>query len=243
MIPRSEMSCADHFGGTWYVWQDQARSGAENMAVDEKLASVAMTTDRALLRFYEWERKTISIGYFQSCRPEKFPGYAFVRRPTGGGVVRHGHDVTYSVIIPPNHLLFRSNRVALYKETGDMLVAALQTLGFDASLATGDVEKSENKTWSMCFQTPTKFDVMVGDRKAAGAAQRRRPQGILHQGSIDMSVLPAVDRTQVRTAVVEAAATLFGGGPERFTPDTDFFDESYQQLMEKFNDARWTTRR
>jgi lipoate---protein ligase len=39
---------------------------------------------------------------------------------------------------------------------------------------------------------PTKYDVMIGGKKVAGAAQRNQKQGLLHQGSIAIA-LPTKD--------------------------------------------------
>ena len=39
-----------------------------------------------------------------------------------------------------------------------------------------------------CMAKPTIYDVMIGGRKIAGAAQRKRKQGYLHQGSIAIAL-------------------------------------------------------
>ena len=62
-----------------------------------------------VLRFYEWEPATLSIGYFQSVEKEidmdevKKHGLGFVRRPTGGRGVLHEHELTYSVIVSESY--------------------------------------------------------------------------------------------------------------------------------------------
>src|SRR2546423_12982971 len=83
----------------------EPKCAALNMAVDE-----ALLVDSAapVLRFYRWQRPSISFGYFgryaevapESARRE------IVRRWTGGGIVPHGADLTYSVIIPKTLPLF-----------------------------------------------------------------------------------------------------------------------------------------
>ena len=71
---------------TWDFWNDGAHAPSFNMAADEVLLETALHRKRPLLRFYSWNTKAVSIGYFQqhTAAPE---GYAYVRRPTGGGVV------------------------------------------------------------------------------------------------------------------------------------------------------------
>ena len=83
----------------WDFWIDGAHDPAFNMAADEALMLSAPLRGRPLLRFYEWDRPAVSIGYVQTiaAAPE---GYAAVRRPTGGGVVYHDYDFTYETIMP-----------------------------------------------------------------------------------------------------------------------------------------------
>lgn len=80
-----------------HVYDDlDAGSAAFNMALDEALLESAAAP---LLRFYRWRRPALSFGYFgrydeaaaQSSHRE------IVRRWTGGGIVPHGDDLTYSV--------------------------------------------------------------------------------------------------------------------------------------------------
>ena len=40
--------------------------------------------------------------------------------------------------------------------------------------------------FQFCMAKPTIYDVMVGSKKIAGSAQRKRKQGFLHQGSITL---------------------------------------------------------
>ena len=56
-----------------------------------------------ILRFYEWEGDWVSLGYFQSLKEARGAwgeGLSYVRRWTGGGIVDHRYDATYSLVIP-----------------------------------------------------------------------------------------------------------------------------------------------
>src|SRR5438876_9547937 len=91
---------------TWDFLQLPAASAPFNMALDEALLRAAVERRRPLLRVYSWEQPAVSIGYFQ-----KFPAHLagkidIVRRPTGGGLVYHGEDTTYTVVVPPSHRLY-----------------------------------------------------------------------------------------------------------------------------------------
>jgi lipoate-protein ligase A len=168
------------------VYDDgELRPAPLNMAVDEALLE---TTLSPVLRFYRWRGPALSFGYFGSYadvanqRDER----EIVRRWTGGGVVPHGEDLTYSVIVPASHPFFNRSSLAIYSELHERIRRALKRHGVEATLANSASAKvSEN-----CFANAVRADVMINGRKIAGAAHRRSRAGVLHQGSIQQSELP-----------------------------------------------------
>ncbi len=81
------------------IQEKEPRSAAENMAVDEVLLC---TADYPVFRSYGWIRPSVSFGYFIPWK-EVVSQYAerdLVRRWTGGGIVEHGEDFTYSLVFP-----------------------------------------------------------------------------------------------------------------------------------------------
>src|SRR6266699_4938387 len=89
------------------------RSAAVNMAIDEALLEAATVP---LIRFYRWNSPALSFGYFG-----KFADVAnhaverdLVRRWTGGGVVFHGDDLTYAIVIPQNDPVFSESSRSIY---------------------------------------------------------------------------------------------------------------------------------
>src|SRR5690349_16177933 len=89
----------------WRVLHSGVGASCFNMALDEALLESIPQLAFPLLRFYGWMEPAASFGYFQKyedivnstlLRP-------LVRRPTGGGLVPHEADWTYSVIFPPSH--------------------------------------------------------------------------------------------------------------------------------------------
>jgi lipoyl(octanoyl) transferase len=171
-----------------YVFFDEVdpKSAALNMAVDEALF---VTATAPILRFYQWRRPSISFGYFG--RYTEVAAEAgdreIVRRWTGGGTVPHGEDLTYSVVIPSSHPFFQKSSVEIYQAVHDAICRALEANGVEAVLAKDAAPKiSEN-----CFANAVRADVLSSGRKIAGAAHRRSRAGLLHQGSIQRSDLPA----------------------------------------------------
>jgi lipoate-protein ligase A len=163
----------------------EPRSAALNMAVDEALLE---QTAHPLLRFYRWLRPSISFGYFgryAEVAPESERS-DIVRRWTGGGIVPHGDDLTYSIIIPRTGSFFQRSSLEIYAAVHDAICRALQANGVEALLANDAAPKISDA----CFANAVRSDVMSGGQKIAGAAHRRSRAGLLHQGSIQRSDLP-----------------------------------------------------
>jgi lipoate-protein ligase A len=169
------------------VYDDaEPRAAALNMAVDEALLESATSPT---LRFYRWRGPALSFGYFGVFTEvaEQRTHREIVRRWTGGGVVPHGEDLTYSVIIPARHSFFARSSLEIYSELHDAIRRALTTSGVEATLASAVSPKVSEH----CFANAVRADVLIDGRKIAGAAHRRSRAGLLHQGSIQLSGLPA----------------------------------------------------
>ena len=155
------------------------RPGPLNMAIDEVLLSGGRS---AILRFYRWNTPAISFGYFvtfaEACAAAS--DRVMVRRWTGGGIVPHGDDLTYSIMIGSNHDTFSLPSKIVYQRVHAALSGALREIG----IATVLTEANAPKLSEACFANPVVSDVMEDGRKIAGAAQRKTRSGLLHQGSI-----------------------------------------------------------
>jgi lipoate-protein ligase A len=188
------------------VYHDlDSRSAALNMAIDEALLGTATVTT---VRFYRWDHPALSFGYFG-----KFDDVAnyqrdFVRRWTGGGIVFHGEDLTYSIVIPVSEPAFGESSMSIYEKVHRAVCFALDACGQtaelwgthapsragDRALAVANLtedfgEGAEIRTRGTCapqncFANPVRSDVLSKGRKVAGAAQRRTRRGLLQQGSI-----------------------------------------------------------
>jgi lipoate-protein ligase A len=172
------------------VLDDGASANAAlNMAIDEALLEAAR---QPVLRFYGWSRPSLSFGYFG-----KFAEVAaemeqrdIVRRWTGGGIVRHGEDLTYSLVTSATDPASSQGPAAIYATLHGAIRDALHAEGQEAELAGEGAPKMSEA----CFANPVRNDVMLRSRKIAGAAQRRTRAGFLHQGSIQLPNLSAAFR-------------------------------------------------
>jgi len=176
------------------VCQDKvARSAAMNMAIDEALFESVLVP---AIRFYRWQSPALSFGYFG--RFADVVRYQhqrdLVRRWTGGGMVFHGEDLTYSIVIPATDAAFTESSIAIYEKIHRALVDGLSETGQRAVVAgVGDPGQSSTimatpagipDAGYSCFEHPVRADVTIDGRKVAGAAQRRTSRGLLQQGSI-----------------------------------------------------------
>src|SRR5882724_9689758 len=104
------------------------RSAAMNMAIDEALLECAQVPS---IRFYRWDHAALSFGY--SGRFADVSSYAaqrdLVRRWTGGGIVFHEDDLTYSIVITANDPVFDESSMSIYENVHHALRDALDSNG------------------------------------------------------------------------------------------------------------------
>lgn len=223
----------------WYLLQSGPATAAENMAWDQALLEAASRTGRPLLRFYSWTEPAASFGYFQrhadaatwtTLRP-------LVRRPTGGGLVPHDLDWTYSLVFPPGSAWWALRAVESYRRLHEWIAGAFQELKIRAVLAT----TARVGPPGCCFTGADQFDVIAQDRKLAGAAQRRTRQGLLIQGSIQPP--PGVAKVDWQMAFCARAQSLWDVQWEPFDPDTDLRDRAEILAREKYSQPAYNQRR
>ena len=149
------------------------------MALDEALLKQAQYP---VLRIYRWSVPTISFGYFGKFSEAQLAaaGRDMVRRWTGGGIVEHGADITYTLVVPRESVFLRHRALESYRLIHEQIARWLITRGLEASVAPAAATESA----SACFASHVQYDVLAQGTKLAGAAQRRTRWGLLHQGSI-----------------------------------------------------------
>jgi|SRR6266404_4980484 len=163
------------------VCKDAApRSAAINMAIDEALLELARIPS---IRFYRWNSPALSFGYFGSFA-DVAPYAAerdLVRRWTGGGIVFHGDDLTYSIIIPAQDAVFAESSAFIYAAIHLALRDVLSIQGQRAELAPAAkvaVTDSENSSRADRGYNPSSCShAPVARPTAQWLACRDGPQG------------------------------------------------------------------
>jgi lipoate-protein ligase A len=155
------------------------------MAVDAALMDRARETGEGVVRVYAWSRPTLTFGRNETVRGRfdaaslAARGYDAVRRPTGGRVLLHDGEVTYSVTMPATD---DEPLRATYARINQLLGAAISRLGVAAGEAPRRVELRPGQ--GPCFAAPSAGELVVSGRKLVASAQWREGGALLQHGSI-----------------------------------------------------------
>jgi lipoate-protein ligase A len=177
---------------SWRIIDTGPLDPAANMAFDEAiLRGYERHSSSPTLRIYGWKKPGLSLGYSQDpkreldielCRKTSMP---FVRRITGGGIILHGNELTYSLVCSKADLNIPAYVLSSYKIISSFLIAFYNALGIKAAFAC-DVVKDETLSApsAICFAAKEKYDIVSGGRKIGGSAQKRTRGVIFQHGSI-----------------------------------------------------------
>jgi len=195
-----------------------------NMAIDEALLQRA---SMPTLRVYGWRERALSLGYFSRyVEAERLAaGREMVRRWTGGGLVEHGEDITYTLIVPRDAAFFQHAPLESYRMIHETIAEWLQAHGISGRVAPSSAEESSGA----CFAAHVRYDIVAGNVKLAGAAQRRTRWGLLHQGSI---LLPG------KTATADLAGT-FAREIQHTDIATEVLQTAQQIAEQKYATTDW----
>jgi len=206
-----------------------ALRAADNMAVDEALMrSLAAGASSHFLRFYRWVKPTLSFGYFQ--RVEEIidfeeagkVGTDVVRRLTGGKMVFHSEEITFSLGINLNSPEFGGIRIKnfgdLFRELMTPILKALISLGLPAGFGSRkEVAKSGDRVF--CYGSAVGHSIFAGGKKLIGAAGIKKGAVFALHGSIP------IKKTKIPPGVLR-----------KFMPTDDELSIAYlSDLMPSFN--------
>ncbi|HBA72165.1 MAG: lipoate--protein ligase [Geobacteraceae bacterium GWC2_55_20] len=176
----------------WRLIDTGTLSGPENMALDEALLCAFDQYSKPILRLYGWHPAAISLGRFQKAREVLdtgrclADGTTIVRRITGGGVIYHADELTYSIICSPEQIPETNSIKDSFRVLTGFLLRFYRDLGLDASYAVDGNNSGEKlgERTPFCFAGKETYDILVNGRKIGGNAQRRLKRIIFQHGSI-----------------------------------------------------------
>jgi lipoate-protein ligase A len=224
---------------SWLLLNSGPGPADYNMALDEALLEAATRLEKPVLRFYGWTQHAASFGYFQkyeevarltALRP-------LVRRPTGGGLVPHDADWTYSLVFPPAHEWHAVRAPEGYQRVHQWLRQAFARIEVTTELS----HLSRKDLPGLCFVGAEQSDLLWHGRKIAGAAQRRNRQGLLIQGSVQPPPI-GLARADWQKAMCDAAVEKWTVAWRPFEPDTALIERAESLVRTKYSLAEHNQR-
>lgn len=169
------------------------------MEVDwDHLLQVELAPDPlTIIRFYGWERPTVSLGKHQRlekaidslyCKENCIP---VVQRPTGGRAVFHADEITYAVASNDPSLFPLQSIIKTYAAIALALQRGLEIMKIETQLSPGRLSQTSFPSFGHqkpCFTTSSRYELHCQDRKLAGSAQRRLKRSFLQHGSMALNI-------------------------------------------------------
>jgi lipoate-protein ligase A len=248
----------------WLLLNSGKCNAAFNMALDEALLDSVSRLCKPVLRFYGWTEAAATFGYFQKFSEVEGATLLrpLIRRPTGGGIVPHDADWTYSMAFPPGHEWHLLAAIESYRRIHEWIQNAFAKLKMETELAPcckkavqisrsrGNETHSEKISQSLLTSAPTgqcfagheKFDLLWRGRKIAGAAQRRNKLGLLIQGSVQPPPV-SLKRVDWENAMAEVARREFGAAGHDLPPDAKLREHAETLARQKYSQNNYNQKR
>jgi lipoate-protein ligase A len=225
---------------SWLLLQRHDSAPDYNMALDEALLQSASRLGRPILRFYGWLEPAATFGYSQSyAEIEKLtPLRPLVRRPTGGGLVPHDSDWTYSLVFPPDHFWYRYKAVESYRRVHEWIREAFAKMNVTTTLS----PSGKKEIHGQCFIGTEKDDVLWQGRKIAGAAQRRTRDGLLIQGSVQPPPI-GLQREEWENAMQEVGQNNFSIQWQTMTMEAEIEKLAEHLRLQKYSQTSYNQKR
>jgi lipoate-protein ligase A len=264
-----ERSMLDVGCSTWLLLNSGPCPPAFNMALDEALLESMSRLGRPVLRFYGWTEPAATFGYFQKYADVERATHLrpLIRRPTGGGIVPHDADWTYSLVFPPGHEWHSLKAEESYLRVHEWIQSAFAKLNVPTKLAPCSKKSTETVRRSrreeayaekleisqslltssptgQCFAGYEKFDVLWHEKKIAGAAQRRNKLGLLIQGSVQSRCIGiSLSPPDWQKAMCYVGRIEFGAEWSDFAPDETLRERAEFLAKRKYSQPAFIRKR
>ncbi len=221
-----------------------ARDVYGQMALDETLVLDQALYGEALCRFFNWAgAPSATFGYAQLYKSAESQLLAagikeFTRRPTGGGIVLHKDDLTFSLIFNCGNNLKPSD---IYDVLHGLIKRNLKLSGIDLDSYEdkSDYRPAPGGVNANCFVNPVCGDLMSGGVKVLGGAIRRFGNRTLYQGSLQIK--GARVNAIFRSCIISAFAEYIGGTKtsEDFYLPQDMIERADGLALKQYSSMEW----
>ena len=204
--------------------------GDLNMALDVELGKLSYDLNEPVLRFYTWEKPTLSLGKHQRLQGINWDfvrafSIPCVRRPTGGRGVFHHKELTYSISVPKGHALYKLKVTEMYSVISRIIVDSLRAFGLNVKM-----EKGRRDNTPFCFKSPSIHEITLNGRKLVGSAQLRTEEYVLQHGSIILDYDEQILASLFNLSVDDIERSIIGVWNVTFVP----FERIVDGLRESF---------
>lgn len=216
----------------------------EQMAADETLCETLPA--QHILRFYNWKGSGVTFGYSQrhaavlAAVSAGAYHWAAVRRPTGGGIVIHGTDLTFSFIFPEPGVHFEPGKI--YNRLHKSINSAYEAAGSNFSLLN---EKTKNYAVNNpvmdCFLKPVNMDILYNGKKVLGGALRKFGDRMLYQASFQTGDARG-NAGFHRNIILKALGGEFGLTWHTAGADNEMLEKITALARSKYAGAAWNER-
>ena len=219
-----------------------ALSAASNMALDEKIFKRYLEDGIGVLRLYRWQSPSFTYGFSQE--PESqldlvacaTDGIGVAKRITGGGVLYHDDEITYSFVCGKSDVGEAQGVFVDYRNICGFLLRFYASLGLFPTFALEAAGFKERcSPHELCSAAHEKYDIVMGEKKIGGNAQKRNRQVIFQHGSIPCSINWDFVRKYTNFLPKDISTYVTTLGDElRVVPDKDILE---QKLINAFSSA------
>ncbi|MCX6075353.1 MAG: lipoate--protein ligase family protein [Campylobacterales bacterium] len=174
----------------WRLIDSGVGTAQYNMALDEALLRNFTKGSLPILRVYRWEC-SLSFGRFSDVRSSvdlkilQEKRLSHVRRMTGGGVLVHGGDFSYTLVLPRESLKDVGVKKS-YKYLCGFLLELYKRLGLNAAFA-HDLKLQSSKS-NICMASYEPYDIIIDGKKMGGNAQRYTKDLLFQHGTIPITL-------------------------------------------------------
>ena len=197
-----------------------------------------------ILRFYRWLSNGVTFGFSQRFKDvfdtldemkRKLP---ITRRPTGGGVVIHEYDLTFSLIFPSESDF---NPQKTYNILHSAIYSVYKDVGVEVSLLHRDASVyNTNDPVMECFKKPVNMDLLAGEKKVLGGALRKFSDYMLYQASLQFE--DARHNFLHRDVIKTAFERLFNITFEKFYVEGKLMRKITEKALTKYSSPEWISR-
>lgn len=204
--------------------------------MDTELFEGFRLSNKPILRVYEWETSftygvSQNIDSIKNLQNLQIFGENHAQRMTGGGILFHGNDISYSLVIPTAFVENLSVKES-YELICSFLIEFYKALGLNPIYAK-DIQTIELSKSKYCQEGFEPYDILIDGKKIGGNAQRRSKKSIFQHGSISIdnsveNMGHSLEDIGVKIGYKEAKALLVESFSKTFNVD---FEENKQDIL------------